>query len=432
MIKMNIMETPIMPLRAASRVFTQVFLRGKGSLSMHGDAHTGCHYPALQSRRFIQNLPLLRQLLPAVLFAMSILPGAAFAIKAPTVNASGYLLVDVESGQALSEQNADARLEPASLTKIMTAHVVFSEIKADRISLQDMVLISEKAWKMEGSKMFIEVNKQVSVEELLKGLIIQSGNDAAVALAEHVAGSEEAFAELMNKHAAQLGMNGTHFVNSSGMPDKNHYTTPRDIALVTEATILEFPEFYKWYAEKEYTYNKIKQPNRNRLLWRDESVDGVKTGHTQAAGYCLVSSAKREGTRLISVIMGTNSDSSRIVESRKLLNWGFRFFETSTLFKRGEELKSVRIWKGDVDTLSVGVGDDVFIRYPRDMKDKLSAKLSISTPLEAPVSKGQQIGSIDIMLQDDKLKIVPLIALEDVKEAGIFGWLVDTALQWFE
>lgn len=375
---------------------------------------------------------MLRHVFYTTLFLFSLAPCASFAVKAPTVNASGYLLLDVESGQTLSESNADSRLEPASLTKIMTAHVVFSEIKAGRISLQDMVLISEKAWKMQGSKMFIEVNKEVSVEELLKGLIIQSGNDAAVALAEHVAGSEEAFAELMNKHAAQLGMNGTHFFNSSGMPDENHYTTPRDIALITESTILEFPEFYKWYAEKEYTFNKITQPNRNRLLWQDETVDGVKTGHTAAAGYCLVSSAKRDGNRLVAVIMGTKSDSARVVESRKLLNWGFRFFETTTLFKRGAELKSVKIWKGEADNLSVGAGDDVVIRYPRDMKDQLAAKLSISTPLEAPVSKGQQIGSINIMLQDDKLKSVPLIALEEVKEAGIFGWLMDTMLLWFE
>ena len=379
----------------------------------------------------MMNTMMFRQLLPAALFLISILPGASFAVKAPTVNASGYLLVDVESGQTLSENNADARLEPASLTKIMTAHVVFSEIKAGRIALQDMVLISEKAWKMQGSKMFIEVNKQVSVEKLLKGLIIQSGNDAAVALAEHVAGSEEAFAELMNKHAAQLGMNGTNFVNASGMPDENHYTTPRDIALVTESTILEYPEMYKWYAEKEYTFNKITQPNRNRLLWQDESVDGVKTGHTAAAGYCLVSSAKRDGSRLIAVIMGTKSDSARVAESRKLLNWGFRFFETSTLFKQGDELKSVKIWKGEKDNLSVGVGDDVVIRYPRDMKDQLKAKISLSTPLEAPVSKGQKIGVINVMLQDDKLKTIPLIALEDVKEAGIFGWLMDTVLLWF-
>jgi len=386
----------------------------------------------LPSHGLIQRSPMPRLLLPAVLLLFSLVPGASFAVKAPSVNASGYLLLDVESSQTLSENNADSRLEPASLTKIMTAHVVFSELKAGRIALQDKVLISEKAWKMQGSKMFIEVNKQISVEELLKGLIIQSGNDAAVALAEHVAGSEEAFAELMNKHAAQLGMNGTHFINASGMPDENHYTTPRDIALVTESTILDFPEFYKWYAEKEYTFNKITQSNRNRLLWQDESVDGVKTGHTAAAGYCLVSSAKRDGNRLIAVIMGTKSDSARVIESRKLLNWGFRFFETTTLFKRGAELKSVKIWKGEADNLSVGVGDDVVIRYPRDMKDQLSARLSISTPLEAPVSKGQQIGSINIMLQDDKLKTVPLIALEDVKEAGIFGWLMDTALLWFE
>ncbi|MEN8213487.1 MAG: D-alanyl-D-alanine carboxypeptidase family protein [Pseudomonadota bacterium] len=378
------------------------------------------------------NTMIPRQFLYAALLLFAITPGIAFAVKAPTVNASGYLLVDVESGQALSENNADARLEPASLTKIMTAHVVFSELKADHISLQDLVTISEKAWKMEGSKMFIEVNKQVSVEELLKGLIVQSGNDAAVALAEYVAGSEEAFADLMNKHAVQLGMNGTNFVNASGMPDKNHYTTPRDIALVTEATILEFPEFYKWYADKEYAFNGITQPNRNRLLWQDETVDGVKTGHTEGAGYCLVSSAKRDGSRLIAVIMGTSSDNARVVESRKLLNWGFRFFETSRLFKQGQKLKSVKIWKGEKDNLSAGVSNDVIIRYPRDMKDKLNARVVISQQLEAPVSKGEQIGTIDVMLEEEKLKVIPLIALEDVGEAGIFGWLVDSALLLLE
>lgn len=380
----------------------------------------------------IMNKVMLRQLLTSALLLFTLLPAPSFAVKAPTVNASGYLLLDVESGQVLSENNADARLEPASLTKIMTAHVVFSEIEADRISLQDMVTISEKAWRMGGSKMFIEVNKQVTVEELLKGLIIQSGNDAAVALAEYVAGSEEAFAELMNKHAAQLGMHGTNFVNSSGMPDENHYTTPRDIAMVTEASILEYPEFYKWYAEKEYTFNGITQPNRNRLLWQDESVDGVKTGHTEGAGYCLVSSAEREGSRLIAVIMGTNSDSSRVVESRKLLNWGFRFFDTRQLFKQGEELKSVRIWKGESDNLRVGVADDVVIRFPRDRKDDLKAKLVIDSPLEAPVAKGQKVGTIEVMLDDDKLKEVPLVALDDVAEAGIFGWMVDSVLQWLE
>jgi serine-type D-Ala-D-Ala carboxypeptidase (penicillin-binding protein 5/6) len=380
----------------------------------------------------IMNKPMLRQLLTSALLLCLLLPAPSFAVKAPTVNASGYLLLDVESGQVLSENNADARLEPASLTKIMTAHVVFSEIKADRISLQDMVTVSEKAWRMGGSKMFIEVNKQVTVEELLKGLIVQSGNDAAVALAEYVAGSEEAFAELMNKHAAQLGMHGTNFVNSSGMPDENHYTTPHDIALVTEATILEYPEFYKWYAEKEYTFNGITQPNRNRLLWQDESVDGVKTGHTEAAGYCLVSSAKREGSRLIAVIMGTQSDSARVVESRKLLNWGFRFFDTRELFKQDEELKSVRIWKGESDNLRVGVAEDVVIRFPRDRKSDLKAKLVIDSPLEAPVAKGEKVGTIDVMLDDDKLKEVPLVALDDVAEAGIFGWMMDSVLQWLE
>ena len=253
-----------------------------------------------------------------ILFALLLLLAAqplAAAVSPPEVNAEGHLLIDLLSGQVLAENNADARLEPASLTKIMTAHLVFHEIEAGRVRLEDLVTISEKAWKMGGSRMFIEVGKQVSVEDLLKGLIIQSGNDAAVALAEHIAGSEDAFAELMNKESARLGATNTHFVNASGMPHENHYTTARDIAKISQATIVEYPEFYKWYAIKEYTFNDITQKNRNSLLWQDKSVDGVKTGHTEAAGYCLVASAVRDGTRLLSVIMGTESIAARTKES---------------------------------------------------------------------------------------------------------------------
>lgn len=358
--------------------------------------------------------------------------GVLAATPPPTIAAKGYLLIAVESGQILASSNADASLEPASLTKIMTAHVVFDEIKANHIALTDKVLISEKAWKMGGSRMFIEVNKQVTVEELLKGLIIQSGNDAAVALAEHVAGSEEAFADLMNKTATSLGMNNSNFVNASGFPAENHYTTPRDIAKVTEATIRDYPEFYEWYAEREYTYNKIKQNNRNRLLWQDESVDGVKTGHTEAAGYCLVAAAKRNDSRLISVIMGTVSDSSRAAESRKLLNYGFRFYETSRIFSASKPLQKVRVWKGDNEEVTVGTAEDIYATFPRGEKAKLKASMALTTPLEAPVTKGQQLGNVTLSFNGESLKSIPLIALETVAEGGIFNNIKDSILLMFE
>lgn len=354
------------------------------------------------------------------------------AATPPEIKAEGHLLIDMLSGQVLAENNADVRLEPASLTKIMTAHVVFHEIAEKRINLDDLVTVSEKAWKMGGSRMFIEVNKKVSVEELLKGLIIQSGNDAAVALAEHVAGSEDAFAILMNKEATRLGTTGTNFVNASGMPDPNHYTTPYDIAKIAQATILEYPKFYEWYAIKEYTYNKITQKNRNTLLWQDKSVDGVKTGHTEAAGYCLVASAKRDGTRLLSVIMGTESKAARAKESSKLLNYGFRFFETRKILSGTAALKTVKIWKGDADQVQVGVVRDVYMTYPRGQRDKLKAQMVMSTPLEAPVRKGQQLGSVIINLDGKKQKSVPLVALSGIGEGGFFSRMTDSVMLWFE
>ncbi|MFM1892112.1 MAG: D-alanyl-D-alanine carboxypeptidase, partial [Pseudomonadota bacterium] len=264
----------------------------------------------------------------------------------PTVAGTGHLLLDMHSGRVLAESNADARLEPASLTKIMTAYVVFRELQHGNLKLEDQALISEKAWKTPGSRMFIEVGKRVSVGDLLNGMVIQSGNDASVALAEHIAGSEDTFAGLMNEHSRRLGMQNTHFVNATGLPHEDHYTTPRDIAKVTIATIREFPELYKLYAVKEFVWNDIKQPNRNLLLWRDDSVDGVKTGHTEAAGYCLVSSAAREGMRLVAVVMGTSSENARAKESLSLLNYGFRFFETHRLYAAGDALVRTRVWKG--------------------------------------------------------------------------------------
>ncbi|MEJ2308136.1 MAG: D-alanyl-D-alanine carboxypeptidase [Gammaproteobacteria bacterium] len=355
-----------------------------------------------------------------------------FAVDPPAIEAGGHLLIDVHTGNVLSENNADARLEPASLTKIMTAHIVFMEIEAGRIKLDDLVTVSEKAWKMEGSRMFIEVGKQVTVEDLLKGLIIQSGNDSAVALAEYVAGSEEAFAQLMNKEAKRLGATGTNFVNSSGMPDPEHYTTPRDIALISRATILDHPEFYDWYAIKDFTYNDIKQNNRNGLLWKDKSVDGVKTGHTEAAGYCLVASALRDGTRLMSVVMGTESVAAREKASSELLNYGFRFFETRKILSGGAELQQVKIWKGDVEQVPVGVASDVYMTYPRGERESLQAQLLLSTPIEAPLERGEQVGSVVISLKGEKQKSVPLVTLAAVSEGGFFSRMTDAVMLWFE
>lgn len=350
----------------------------------------------------------------------------------PEIAARGYLLMDMNSGQVLAANNPDMRLEPASLTKIMTAHVVFDEIKKGHVALTDSVLVSEKAWRTEGSRMFIEVNTQVTVEELLKGLIIQSGNDAAVALAEHVAGSEEAFAALMNETAARLGMTSSHFVNSTGLPDPEHYTTPADIAKVTADTIRDYPDWYAWYAIKDYTYNNIKQPNRNLLLWRDDSVDGVKTGHTEAAGYCLVASAQRDNMRLISVVMGTAGETARANETQKLLGYGFRFFETSPLYQADQPIQQVRVWKGGANEVPVGIARGLTVTVPRGEAGNLSAQLTLDGALEAPVARGQEVGTIEVRLGDQSLMKVPAVALAEVEEAGIVGWLMDTVLMMFE
>jgi len=371
-----------------------------------------------------------------LLFALFLLiPGALLAAPPappPPIAASGYLLMDMHSRQIIAADNAETRLEPASLTKILTAHVVFDEIRQGHIDLADEVIISEKAWRMEGSRMFLEVNTRATVEQLLKGLIIQSGNDAAVALAEHTAGSEEAFAALMNEHARQLGMNNSHFVNASGLPDPDHYTTPHDIALVTAATIREFPEWYAWYAIKEYAYNDITQPNRNRLLWRDSSVDGVKTGHTEAAGYCLVASASREQMRLISVVMGTESEEARATETQELLGYGFRFFETRRLYRAEQPIQNIRVWKGASDQLPVGASDEIAVTVPRGETGAIAAKLLLGANVEAPVTHGQKIGTIEITHGDKVLMRTPAIALADIPLGGLFGQLMDSVLLMFE
>ena len=350
----------------------------------------------------------------------------------PSVSATGYLLIDLDSDAVLAQKDSEQRLEPASLTKIMTAYAVFREINDGSVKLSDEVLVSEKAWKTPGSRMFIEVNKLVSVEELLKGMIIQSGNDASVALAEHVAGSEEAFANLMNEHARRLGMKNSHFVTATGLPDPEHYTTPHDIVLVTEASIREFPEFYKMYAVKEYTFNGIRQHNRNNLLWHDESVDGVKTGHTEAAGYCLVASAKRDGMRLVSVVMGTDSEKARIRESKSLLNYGFRFYETHRLYGASDRLTRSRVWMGEQEQVALGLEKDLYVTIPRHQYERLNARTEIQPQIEAPLIQGQRVGEVVVELDGEVITRRALVALEDVPEGGIWRSMVDSVLMMLE
>jgi D-alanyl-D-alanine carboxypeptidase (penicillin-binding protein 5/6) len=338
----------------------------------------------------------------------------------------------MNSGTILAEENADLRLEPASLTKIMTAYAVFVELREGNLQLSDQVLVSKKAWRTGGSRMFIEVGTQVSVEDLLKGMIIQSGNDASVALAEHIAGSEKTFAALMNSHAKRLGMHNTHFVNSTGLPDPEHYTTARDITRVSEATIREFPEYYEWYAIKEFTYNDIKQHNRNKLLWRDDSVDGIKTGHTEGAGYCLVASAEREGMRLISVVMGTASEEVRAQETLSLLNYGFRFFETHKLYPGQQSLAQVRAWKGRAKQLPLGLARDLYVTIPRHQYQDLNARLILEPTIVAPVPQGMPYGYAEVQLGDEALTRAPLVALQEVAEGGIWSKVVDGFLLWFQ
>jgi len=375
----------------------------------------------------------LLSLLAFILLTLSLLPAIAAPVPAPpSVAATGHLLIDFDSGYVLAENNAEQRLEPASLTKIMTAYVVMKEIEAGQVTLQDQVLVSKKAWRTPGSRMFIEVGKRVSLEDLLKGMIIQSGNDASVALAEHIAGSEETFANLMNDHARRLGMVNTHFVNSTGLPADEHYTTPRDIAQVARATIREFPELYTWYATKEFTFNNIKQHNRNKLLWRDDAVDGVKTGHTEAAGYCLVASAQKDGMRLISVVMGTKSEDARARESQSLLNYGFRFYETHRLYGAGEKLTSTRVWKGSQEQLRLGLTRDLYITIPRGQYQNLNAGMQIEPQIIAPVSPGQPLGKLNISLDGESVVEENLVALDPIDEGGLVQTIKDTVLLWLE
>ena len=358
-------------------------------------------------------------------WAAQILPSA------PQLAAKSYLLMDAASGEVLVEHNGDERLPPASLTKLMTAYIATLEIQKGQISDNDMVTVSEKAWRTGGSRMFIQVNTQVSVDDLLHGIIIQSGNDASVAMAEHIAGSEEAFADLMNSTAQRLGMSNTHFVNATGLPDPDHYSSASDMAKLARAIIYEDPAHYAIYAQKEFFWNNIKQPNRNLLLWRDKTVDGLKTGHTEEAGYCLVASAVRDNMRLISVVFGTDSEQARAAETQKLLTYGFRFFETRTFHQKGVELAQAQVWKGQQDKLKAGLAEDLTMTLPRGQLEKLEAVMSFNGTLTAPIQQGDVIGRVEVKLDDKVVRSTDLVALETIEEGGLFRRFWDSIRLFF-
>lgn len=349
----------------------------------------------------------------------------------PQLAAKSWILMDADSGEILAEQNADQRLPPASLTKLMTAYLVERELDRGSIALDDQVSISENAWRTGGSKMFVEVGEQVAVEDLLHGIVIVSGNDASVAMAEHLAGGETPFADLMNQHAARLGMNNSNFENPTGLPGENHYSSAHDMALLTQHIVNDYPEHYAIYSQRNFTFGGIEQPNRNRLLWRDPSVDGLKTGWTSEAGYGLVSSAKREDMRLISVVMGTDSEEARAQETQKLLSYGFRFFETMNLYERGAVLATPRVWGGDINEIRVGVDEEVTMTLPRNRNDELRARLNLNSDLQAPLGVGDEVGTLEIHMGDNVVGERRLVALEDVEEGGFFKKLLDQVRRFF-
>jgi serine-type D-Ala-D-Ala carboxypeptidase (penicillin-binding protein 5/6) len=351
---------------------------------------------------------------------------------APAVAARGYILLDFHSGEVLAEKDADTPMDPASITKLMTAYAVFSELRKGQMALDDMVTISERAWRTGGSRTFIEVGTRVRVEDLLRGMIIQSGNDASVALAEHTAGTEAAFAELMNEYARRLGMSNTNFRNSTGLPAQEHYSSARDIAILASAIIREYPELYQFYSEREFTFNNITQRNRNQMLWRDPTVDGMKTGMTDAAGYCLVSSAQRDGMRLISVLLGTSSAKSRADATQSLLNWGFRFYESHRLYAAGEPVTTARLWKGELDAMEVGLSEDLWVTVPRGRYEQLKATMELQAPLVAPLTPGDPVGRIRVNLDDRTLAERVLHPLVESPEAGFVRRAMHSVLLWFE
>ncbi|MFZ2854599.1 MAG: D-alanyl-D-alanine carboxypeptidase family protein [Rhodocyclaceae bacterium] len=373
--------------------------------------------------------------LQTLLFVLLCLPLLASAQQMPTppaLAAKSWLLIESGSGQQLAAQAADERLEPASLTKLMTAYLTFAALKQGTIKIDQMIPVSEKAWKTQGSRMFIQVNTQVKVDDLIKGMIVQSGNDACVALSEAIAGGEENFAQMMNREAQRLGMKASNFRNSTGLPDAQHYTSAHDLATLAGALIRDFPEDYaKYYSIKEFRYNNITQPNRNRLLWIDPTVDGVKTGHTDAAGYCLISSAKRGPRRLLAVVLGTSSDSVRAQESLKLLNYGFQFYDALQLYAKNQPVSSLKVWKGQESVVKAGFASDFIVAVPKGYGPKVKAEFVSQQPLVAPVAQGQVVGTMKVSIDGKPHGEYPVLAIEGVPVAGIFGRMIDTIRLWF-
>ena len=350
----------------------------------------------------------------------------------PIIGATSYYVVDSKTGHEIATLEPDKKVAPASLTKLMTAYVVFHALRENQVTLEDEVTVSEKAWRAEGSRMFIEVGKRVSIQDLLLGMIVQSGNDASIALAEHLAGTESVFAEIMNQYAKALGMHSSNFVNATGLPDDNHYSTARDLAALARAIIAEFPDYYRWYSVREFTYNDITQPNRNNLLWRDDSVDGMKTGMTDAAGYCLVSSAQRDGMRVVSVVLGTSSAKARIDGSQAPINYAFRFFESRLLYKAGEEITRARIWKSAGEFSPLCVLEDLYVTLPRGSYDSLESTMDIPAIIEAPVAAGQPLAELNVSLNGEQLLAEPLRALDDNPVGSLWQRTVDSVSLWFE
>lgn len=351
--------------------------------------------------------------------------------SAPTLNAKAYILIDVDSGKIVAEKNSELQLPPASLTKMMTLYVVSRALKAEQIHLSDPVRISQTAWKTGGSRMFVKEGQEVSVEDLLKGVIVDSGNDACVALAEYVGSSEASFTDLMNQQAKALGMLHSNFTDSTGLPNSNHYTTAKDLAILGRALIRDFPEYYHWYKQKWFTFNNIRQPNRNRLLWRDNSVDGIKTGHTDEAGFCLVSSAERNGMRLLAVVLNAPSDSVRADDSQRLINYGFRFFETRKLFKAGQNVTDIPVYKGNLESTHLGILNETYITVPSGQYQKLSITTNVPKYLEAPLQKGQKVGELVIQFDGKTLETQPLYVLTPVEEGGYYTCAKDAVRLMF-
>jgi D-alanyl-D-alanine carboxypeptidase (penicillin-binding protein 5/6) len=358
----------------------------------------------------------------ALIHASSVSADSAQIAPPPDLAVKAYLLKDFNSGHVISTKNSNMRIEPASLTKIMTAYLSFKALKNGHLSLTQTLPVSEFAWKVEGSKMFIEPNMTVMVDELLHGMIIQSGNDASIALAEGIATTEMQFSEMMNKEAQRLGMKNTHYMNATGLPDPQHYTTAEDLAILATALIHDFPDQYqRLYSVKEYTYNKITQPNRNRLLWLDPSVDGMKTGHTESAGYCLISSAKRDGVRRISIVLGATTDAARAAESQKLLNYGFQYFDSKLVYRQGQAINQIKVWKGNENQVAMTVADDLFLTVAKGDYVNVKVSTSIKQPLIAPIKKGQVIGAVKFTLNGNVIQERNLVAAKSIEAAGIFG-----------